>query len=109
MNNIYFFNQFNNLLKTHKETHVNINNLIDDKLKYNNEDIKENEKNIIYKYKDITNICSIIFDKMNSLSTEIDNYLNENCSHVWVIDTIDTDPEHSTLIKYCSNCSTTKF
>lgn len=109
MNNIYFFNHFNNLLKTHIETHKNINNLIDDKIKYNGEDIKDNENHIINKYKDLSVISSIIFDKLSKISNDIDEYLTKNCQHVWTIDSIDIHPEHSTLIKYCTNCNTTKF
>ena len=109
MNNIYFFNQFNNLLKTHMETHKNINHLIDDKIKYNSEDITNNENNIINKYKDLTVISSIIFDKYSKISNDIDEYLSENCQHVWTIDSIDLDTEHSTLIKYCTSCNITKF
>lgn len=108
MNNIYFFHHFNNLLKTHAQTNKAINNLIDDKLN-NNSDIADKENAIINKYKDLTVICSIIFDKMSSISTDIDKYLSENCHHVWTFDSIDVDPDHSTLIKYCNVCNTTKF
>lgn len=108
MNNIYFFHKFNNLLKTHSETHKNINNLIDDKIKYGSEDITEKENDILYRYKDLSVICSIIFDKISTLSNDIDKYLDENCQHNWTFDSIDIDPEHSTLIKYCINCNITK-
>lgn len=109
MNNIYFFHHFNNLLKTHSQTHNSIINLIDDKLNNHPEDMTDKEYNIMNKYKDLTTIASIIFDKFSGISTDIDNYLSENCQHVWTFDSIDIDPEHSTMIKYCSNCSTTKF
>lgn len=108
MNNIHFFYKFNNLLKTHSETQKNINFLIDDKLKYGNEDVTEKENSILHKYKDLSVICSIVFDKIHDLSNDIDKYLDDNCLHNWIYDSIDIDPEHSNLIKYCINCNTTK-
>jgi hypothetical protein len=111
MNNIYFFHNFNNLLKSQSQTHKSINDLIDDKLNNNGTDIDitDKENNIINKYKDLNVICSIIFDKFALISKEIDNYLSENCKHDWIFDSVDIDPDHSTMIKYCSNCNTTKF
>ena len=109
MNNIYFFHHFNNLLKSHAQTHKSISNLIDDKLNNHPEDMTDKEHNIMNKYRDLTTITSIIFDKFAGLSNDIDNYLSENCQHVWTFDSIDIDPDHSTMIKYCSNCNTTKF
>lgn len=109
MNNIYFFHNFNNLLKTHAETNKTINNLINDKLNNYKEDVSDKENNIINKYKDLNVICSIIFDKFTAISGDIDIYLKENCQHDWSIDLIDVDPEHSALIKYCTNCNTTEF
>ena len=109
MNNIYFFHHFNNLLKTHTQTNKDINILINDKLDNSNEDMSDKEYNIINKYKDLNVICSIIFDKLTGISNDIENYLDENCQHSWIFDSIDIDLDHSTLIKYCSNCNTTKF
>lgn len=109
MNNIYFFHHFNNLLKSQTQTHSSINNLINDKLKNYNEDLSDKENNIINKYNDLSVITSIIFDKLSNISNDIDTYLSENCQHTWTLDSIDIDPDHTTLIKYCSTCSTTKF
>lgn len=109
MNNIYFFNHFNNLLKTHTQTHKSINNLIEDKVNNHSDEINDKENNIINKYKDLGVICSIIFDKLSGISHDVDKYLSENCQHVWTFDSIDIDPDHSTMIKYCSICNTTKF
>lgn len=109
MNNIYFFHHFNNLLKTHTQTNKEINHLIDDILNNHKSDITDKQNVIIDKYKELTVICSFFFDKMSNISIDIDKYLSENCQHSWTFDSIDIDPDHSRLIKYCSNCSTTNL
>lgn len=108
MNNIYFFNHFNNLLKTYNDNHKNINNLIKDKMN-DNTVLSQNELYVINKYNDINDILELFLDNVSSISNDIKIYLKENCSHEWTTDFIDIDSERNRQIKYCNYCSTDFF
>lgn len=110
MNNIYFFSHFNNLLKHYTDTHSNINKLISDKITHNdlNETkLKDNEISIINKYKDLRDHSDLLFNGIESVSKEINNYLNDNCIHDWETDYIDLNIEKNERIKYCNICNIT--
>jgi flagellar biosynthesis chaperone FliJ len=106
MNNIYFFNHFNNLINTYKKTHENIDDLIKYNFKYN-KDIGENEKNIISKYNELNIFLNRLFDNINIISHDVNKYINDNCLHDWTMDIIDIDPEQTMQIKYCIHCGKT--
>lgn len=108
MNNIYFFNHFNNLLKQYSTNDENINNLIKDKTT-NGDILTQNELYIIKKYKDLHDISEQFLHKVSTISNDINNYLKENCNHDWNTDFIDIDLCHSKQIKYCYYCNTDFF
>jgi len=109
MNNIYFFNRFNHLLNVYNQTHKEINELIKDKSTYYNEDITKKETSIMDKYKNMNAISNDFFEKILSIEKDIKQYLNENCHHEWIVDTIDIDPDYTTQVHYCHNCNTVQY
>ena len=44
---------------------------------------------------------------LQKIAKEFQTYINDNCEHHWVEDTIDVDVEKTINIKYCSVCSLT--
>ena len=43
----------------------------------------------------------------NNILEIVNNYINKNCLHKIVIDSIDIDPERSETIYYCEKCEKT--
>jgi hypothetical protein len=67
----------------------------------------ENSANIIFQVK---KILQQLIDEVasNEYKTEVaEDYVDKNCLHNIVMDSIDIDPERSQIIYYCEKCEKT--
>lgn len=104
MNNINFFNQFNQLLNNHVQTHKDINHLIHNQMELSTNE-QQDKHTIINKYIEMNDILNIFLNNITMISNDIKTYLNENCKHNWTTDYIDIDPEKTIQIEYCDICN----
>ena len=72
-----------------------------------NEEYKENDYSELYKYlnkkKEKLNNYDII-KKINELTNLIEEFIRENCDHVYEYDDIDISLDKSQKICYCKKC-----